>query len=148
MNQSLLLLAGLMTGALVPLQLVFNGQLGLVTKNAYSAGFIIFLVGALAFAVILLATRPAVPSLTALAAAPKTVWLGGLIAAAYIVAVVTLTPKIGIGATAVLIIAGQLITAVILDHLGAFGMPQVALNWPRLAGVSLIAAGVALVKLS
>ena len=148
MNQSIFVFAGLLTGALLPLQLAFNGQLGLVTKNVYSAGLIIFLVGSVAFAVILIATRPAWPGVGELAAAPKTVWLGGLIAALYIVAVVTLTPKIGVGATAVLIIAGQLFTAILLDHFGVFGMPQVSLNWQRLAGAALIAGGVAMVKLN
>lgn len=148
MNQSLFIFAGLLTGALLPLQLAFNGQLGLVTKNAYSAGLIIFLVGTVAFAVILLATRPALPSAAELIAAPRTVWLGGLIAALYIIAVVTLTPKIGVGATAVLIIAGQLFTAIILDHFGAFGMPQVSINWLRVAGIGLMVGGVALVKLN
>lgn len=146
MSQPLLIFAGLLTGALVPLQLAFNGQLGLVTKNAFSAGLVIFVVGALAFAVILAIVRPPMPTLEALSSAPRTVWLGGLIAAGYIVAVVTLTPKIGIGATAVLIIAGQMFTAMILDHAGAFGMAQISINWQRFAGMGLIVGGVALVK--
>lgn len=148
MSQSVFIFAGLLTGALLPLQLAFNGQLGLVTGNAYSAGLIIFLIGTIAFTAILVLTRPALPGVAELAAAPKTIWLGGLIAALYIIAVVTLTPKIGVGATAVLIIAGQLFTAIILDHFGAFGMPQVAINWQRIAGIGLMIGGVAMVKLN
>ena len=146
MNTPTLVAAGLLTGALLPLQLAFNGQLGQVTKNPYSAGLVIFVVGTIAFAAILMITRPALPSVADLAAAPKTVWLGGLIAALYIIAVVTLTPRIGVGATATLIIAGQLLTAIVLDHFGAFGMPQITLNLQRLAGVGLMMMGVALIK--
>jgi len=47
-----------------------------------------------------------------------------LIATAYIVAIVLLVPKLGVGVTAILIIAGQIVVALALDHFGAIGAPQ------------------------
>ena len=81
MNTPTLVAAGLLTGALLPLQLAFNGQLGQVTKNPYSAGLVIFVVGTIAFAAILMITRPALPSVADLAAAPKTVATSAPVAA-------------------------------------------------------------------
>ena len=90
--------------------------------------------------------RPAFPAWADLAAAPKTVWLGGLIATLYIVAIVVLTPKLGVGLTTSLILVGQLCTALVLDHLGAFGGAQHPLNAWRVGGLALMIAGVVAVK--
>lgn len=143
---SLFLLAALITGALVPIQLAFNAQLGGVTKDPFTAGFLIFLIGTLALATIIVITRPALPTIDDLTTAPRTVWLGGLIATAYIVAIVIVTPKLGVGLTTALIIVGQLCTALALDHIGAFGTPQIDFNLWRLAGAALMIGGVVLIK--
>ena len=146
MGQWPLMLAALVTGALVPLQLAFNGQLGGVTRNAFTASLIVFLVGALVLAIVVVTTRPNLPTMSELVAAPKTVWLGGLIATGYIVAIVSLTPKLGVGLTTGLILVGQITTALVLDHLGAFGNPLHTLNAGRLAGLALMIAGIATIK--
>ena len=135
------------TGALVPLQLAFNGQLGGVTRNAFTASLIVFLVGALVLTIIVAATRPNLPTVSELVAASKTVWLGGAIATGYIIAIVVLTPRLGVGLTTGLILVGQIITALVLDHLGAFGNAQHTLNAGRLAGLALMIAGIATIKM-
>ena len=146
MAQWLLLLAALVTGALVPLQLAFNGQLGGVTRNAFTASLIVFLVGAVVLSMIVLVTRPSLPSMATLASAPPTVWLGGIIATGYIVAIVVLTPRLGVGLTTGLILVGQIVTALALDHFGLFGNPQHTLGLGRAIGLSLMIAGIVAIK--
>ena len=140
------LLAALVTGALVPLQLAFNGQLGGVTRNAFTASLIVFLVGATVLVLLVLAMRPSLLKVSELAAAPPTVWLGGLIATGYIVAIVTLTPKLGVGLTTGLILVGQIATALVLDHFGLFGTPQHPLGIGRAVGLGLMVAGIVAIK--
>ena len=70
MAQWPLIVAALVTGALVPLQLAFNGQLGGVTRNAFTASLIVFLIGAAVLLAIVLIMRPPLPNAAALAAAP------------------------------------------------------------------------------
>ena len=142
------MLAALVTGALVPLQLAFNGQLGEVTRNAFTASLIVFFAGALFLTIIVAATRLTLPTASALAAAPKPVWLGGVIATGYIVAIVVLTPRHGVGPTTGLILVGQILTAVVLDQFGAFGNAQHSLSAGRLAGLALMIAGIATIKLN
>ena len=146
MSQYILALLALVTGALIPFQLAFNGQLGTALKSVYLGAFFVFLTGLLALLAILLAGRSAWPAPSELMTVPWTAWLGGLIATAYIVAVVFLVPRLGVGSTAVLIIAGQLIAAMALDHVGAFGATANAVNTLRLAGAALVLAGAAIVK--
>ena len=146
MTQWSLILAAFATGAMVPLQLVFNGQLGGVTRNAFTASLIVFLVGAIVLLVLVGVMRPPLPSFEELRAAPRTVWLGGLIATGYIVAIVIITPRLGVGLTTGLILVGQLCMALALDHFGAFGNPQQTLVLGRAAGLALMIAGVITIK--
>lgn len=145
-TSSLFVAAALVTGALVPLQLAFNAQLGAVTRNPYTAGLIVFVIGAIALSATVAAMRPPLPSLSSLASAPPTVWLGGLIATGYILAIVIVTPKLGVGSTTILILAGQILMALVLDHLGAFGNPQHSLNLWRVSGAVLVVAGVVVIR--
>ncbi|MEL6415739.1 MAG: DMT family transporter [Pseudomonadota bacterium] len=146
MNQSILIAAAFATGALVPLQLVFNAQLGGVTRNAFTASFIVFAVGLIVLTAIIGITRPSLPGLSELTAAPKTVWLGGLIATFYILAIVVITPQLGVGLTTALILVGQLCMALALDHFGAFGNPQQSLGLTRALGLAMMIAGVVTIK--
>lgn len=141
-----LMLAALVTGALVPLQLASNGQLGGVTRNAFTASLIVFLIGSVVLTLIVLVTRPALPSMGTLTSAPPTVWLGGAIATLYIVAIVVLAPRLGVGLTTALILVGQIVTALALDHFGAFGNPQHTLDLGRLAGLALMVCGIVVIK--
>ena len=146
MNNALFISTAFITGSLIPLQLVFNAQLGAITKSPYSATLIVFVIGLLAMVLVVLVLRPAFPTLQELANAPPTVFLGGIIAAFYMVATIFVAPKLGVGLTTALILCGQLVMALLLDHLGAFGNSQVSLNLWRVAGVLMMLGGVLAIK--
>jgi bacterial/archaeal transporter family-2 protein len=145
MNNITLSIFALIAGALVPLQLAFNAQLGGITKNAFTASLIVFLVGTIALSAILLVMRPQLPTMVQLSSAPKTVWLGGLIATFYILAVVVITPRLGVGPTVGLILVGQLLVGQLIDHFGAFGNPQHTFTLLRGVGLSMMIFGVFLI---
>jgi transporter family-2 protein len=86
------------------------------------------------------------PSIAALAAAPPNVYLGGVIASVYIVAIIMVSPKLGVGLTTALILFGQLVMALILDHVGAFGNPQISINAWRVGGVLMMLGGILAIK--
>lgn len=72
---------------------------------------------------------------------PVWAWFGGPVGVLFVAAGSWLIPRIGATATALLIIAGQMISGVVLD--AALGLGQnVALN---VLGVALILAGMALI---
>lgn len=145
--QAILIAAAFATGILVPLQLALNGLLGTALKSATLGAFFVFVTGVAAMGAVLATTRTALPGPAALGAVPTVAWLGGIIATAYILAVVVLVPKLGVGTTAVLIIAGQVAGALVLDHLGAFGTAQVPVSPAKLLGAAAVIGGAALVRL-
>jgi hypothetical protein len=57
-----------------------------------------------------------------------------------------ITPRLGAALTFGLVVAGQLIMAVFLDHYGLLGVQVQSFNWHRLAGIALITAGVVLFR--
>lgn len=69
-------------------------------------------------------------------------WVGGGGMGMVVVLTITVvTPRIGAAATIGLLIAGQLAMGVAIDTYGLFGVDKVALTWPRILGVLLLAAG-------
>lgn len=146
MNNGMFMLLAFVIGSLIPLQLVFNSQLGTITRSPYSAGLVVMLVGLVAMGLLLLCTQTPLPTPKSLASAPFTAYLGGVIAALYIVAVILVSPHLGVGLTTALILCGQLAMALVLDHLGAFGNPQISLNPVRILGAIMMVAGILAIK--
>jgi transporter family-2 protein len=90
-----------------------------------------------------LTSRGTLPAFNSL---PKWAWFGGVFAAYYLVASLIAIPKLGTAAVFSLVIAGQMIGALILDSTGAFGVPQLSLTLPRVVGIVLLLLGVVLIQ--
>lgn len=72
-------------------------------------------------------------------------FLGGLLGAAYVVTVIFTVKTLGAGGVTAATITGQLTAAVLLDLFGAFGLEKQPLNFTRIAGICLLAAGTYLI---
>jgi transporter family-2 protein len=69
---------------------------------------------------------------------------GGALGAAIVLSITIAGPRIGTTAVVALLIAGQLAAALVIDRYGWFGFDRVALDWPRVVGIVLLAVGAAL----
>jgi bacterial/archaeal transporter family-2 protein len=70
--------------------------------------------------------------------------LGGLMGLLIVFTVTYSGPRIGVTATVGILIAGQLAMGAAIDRWGLFGSDRIALHWPRVIGIALLAAGAAL----
>jgi len=66
----------------------------------------------------------------------------------FVALAVVLLPKLGASGFLALALAGQMITSIVLDHFGLFGLVEKHLTLPRLFGAVLLMAGVALIQFS
>ena len=82
--------------------------------------------------------------LRAAAHEPAWLWIGGVMSVFIIFAVTIGPPRIGVTATVAVVIAGNLVSAAIIDQFGLFGVERVGLGWPRVLGFVLLALGAAL----
>ena len=80
------------------------------------------------------------------AGAPWTLYLGGLFGFVIIASLAFVFPKIGAAYAVVLMIGGQCIAALTIDHFGLMGMPRDPLTMQRVIGVALVAAGALVVR--
>jgi transporter family-2 protein len=121
-------------GGLVVASRQINGRLSLNT-SALESSFWNHIVGLIALS---LAAMIFGGLLSAdVAAVPRWAWLGGTIGVVFIAASSWLVTRVGAAQTALLIIAGQMVSGVVLDiFLGAAGSAMA-----RAAGVALILAG-------
>jgi transporter family-2 protein len=131
-------LMALLGGALVALSRQLNGRLAEAASPLgasawnHAVGLLALLLGGAAWGLL----PPA-----GLGDVPAWAWAGGPVGVLFVAAGAWLVPRIGAAATAVLVIAGQMLSGAILDTLrGAEGA-----GW-RGAGVALILAGVALAR--
>lgn len=132
-------------GMLTALQGPTNAMLARPLNSPVNAAFVSFAVGtaALLLAVLALRTRPDWSGVQAL---PWYAWLGGLYGVVFVVAAAYSAPRLGVASTVTLMIAGQLIASVVVDHFGGFGIPARPVNLVKVAGVALVFAGVVLVR--
>jgi transporter family-2 protein len=76
-----------------------------------------------------------------------TLYLGGLFGFVFLASLAFVFPKIGAAYAVALMIGGQCIAALLIDHFGLMGMPSDPLTLRRALGVLLVAAGAAMLRL-
>lgn len=148
MNPSLLaILVVILAGGATALQAPTNAKLATAVASPVNAAFISFAVGTTVLGIVaaLMDTRP---DFAATRALPWYAWLGGVYGACFVVAAAWGVPRLGVAMTITLMVGGQLLLSLILDHFGALGVPRQPLNIGRIAGVGLVLAGVLLVRRS
>jgi bacterial/archaeal transporter family-2 protein len=144
--QILFISLALCAGMMIPFQSAMNAQLGKTLQSPYFSALTVFVVAMISLALYVLVFRHPVPSVQNFRSAPPWSYLGGILGAAYILLIVICAPKLGIGNVTVMVLAGQLVAAMVIDHWGLLNTPVHPINWPRVAGILLMAAGVYLVK--
>jgi transporter family-2 protein len=80
-----------------------------------------------------------------IARVPLWAWTGGACGAIFVLSQPVAAPRLGAALYMSLVVTGQVVTAVVLDHFGFLNLPQHSASPGRVLGVALIAAGVSLV---
>jgi transporter family-2 protein len=133
-------------GALLPLQGGLNAKLAKSIGSPIYASMICFIVGALAMAVYVPFTKETFSWQLLKGSDVTAVVGGGLIGAVFITASMMALPRLGMALTFGLVVAGQVIISVLLDHFNILVAEQHAVNIWRGLGMLLIIAGVAIVE--
>ena len=143
----LVFLTLLLAGAATALQGPTNAKLVTAVGSPLNAAFVSFAVGTVALGVLamILQARPDVGAMKAL---PWWAWMGGLYGCAFVVSAAWGVPRLGVATTITVMIAGQLLLSLALDHFGDLGVEKQPLSLGRIVGVALVIGGVVLVRRS
>ena len=137
---------GFAAGAMLPIQFGINAQLARWIDSPVRASLVSFAVGTL---VLLAAAIPLLrgwPGGDRLAAAPWWIWVGGALGAFYVLGSIVVAPRLGAVTLVGLILAGQTVASLLVDHYGWVGFEEHPVTPGRVVGVALLAAGVILVR--
>jgi transporter family-2 protein len=93
-----------------------------------------------------LALRLPLPSLAFISKAPLWMWAGGAFGVCFISLALMLLPKLGASGFMALVLAGQVVASLVLDHFGWFGLVEREMTVPRVSGAVLLMAGVVLIQ--
>ena len=146
MTWFLLVPVALAAGTAFTVQFGVNSQLRGVAGGPVAAAAISFTVGTVALVGLPLVLNRGLPSFGDVAGAPWWVWTGGLLGAFYVFASVILTPRLGAATTVALILTGQVVASIVVDHFGLFRVAVQEATPLRLLGALLIIAGVFFVQ--
>ena len=72
---------------------------------------------------------------------------GGVLGTCYILALLWSVPQTGALTAMATVMFAQLATALVLDRIGAFGLPVQDITWQRLAGLGLVMSGLLLSRM-
>jgi transporter family-2 protein len=135
-------------GALLSVQICANRRLGASMGGDFGdmlwsavTSFVVGLVALIACCLVL--GRPAHVGAAA-ERAPWWAWCGGLMGAFYVAATIILLPRLGALLLVGVVVGGQVLASLAIDHFGLLGVEQHALSPMRIVGAALLVVGVAL----
>lgn len=142
----LLLGVAVFIGMAVGLQPTINARLGNFTGEAALAALISTLTSSTCLILYLIILRPEIPSWGQLRIGPWWMWTGGVIGAIYVAISLNLAQRLGATVLVAVVLIGQMLAAVIIDHYGLLGLEQQTITPLRILGVVLLIAGVILIR--
>jgi transporter family-2 protein len=139
------IIGAFLAGMFIAVQAPTNALLARGVGSPVNAALVSFIIGTLALAAVAIAlgVRPGAGTMRAL---PWYAWIGGLYGAVFVAVAAFAAPRMGVTYFLMVAIAGQLVMALILDRLGAFGVPRVDVSATRVLGVLFVLAGAFLVR--
>lgn len=135
----------LIAGGMIALQAPTNAMLAKAAGSPVLAALISSVLGTAALFVAWLASgnRPGMASFGTL---PWYAWIGGLYGAVYVGVTAYAAPRLGLASLITVGIAGQILIALWLDHVGALGLMRQPASIMRVLGALLVVTGVVLVR--
>jgi len=127
------------------IQVGLNTMLRTALGHPTLAAIVNFVVGLVALLVVALIMQVRLPTAASVATAPAWAWLSGCLGAFYVAVAAMLGARLGAATLLAVIVFGQMVASLVVDHYGLVGFPVQPLSLTRLAGAALLLGGVVLV---
>lgn len=136
-------LAGVFAGAAIATQAAFNATLSRAV-GLWPTSFLVHVVG-MAAALLPLWLFRSQSQWQGWNTAPWYVYLGGVLGVLIIYSISHVVTQLGVSAGVSIVIAAQLVVAMLIDQFGWFGIPVKPFDWVKLVGVLFLFLGARLV---
>ncbi|ONN71269.1 DMT family transporter [Pseudomonas oryzihabitans] len=135
-----------LAGVVLPFQAASNAAMGRTLGHPLWGALTSLVVSAGVIIAALLLLRASPPDFTKVFQGSLWLWIGGVLGAIYVRSAAAITPKLGAGGFLLLVVAGQIVASILVDHFGLMGLTIKPINIAKVMGVLLIFAGVVLVQ--
>jgi transporter family-2 protein len=133
-----------LAGFLLPLQGLISAQVSASINGPLMAALVNFVGGAVALILIIMLFRVPWPSAAQAATVPFYGWLTGLFGAFFVSQAAFTIPKLGAAAMVALVVTGQIIGSLLMDHYGVL-QPVHPITAQKAIGAVLLIVGMFLV---
>ena len=145
-NTIYFMVLAVIAGAMMPTQAATNNKMAAVIDSPILAAFISFFIGTLGLLVYVVVSGTPLSNMWNAKDAPAVAWVGGVLGAFFVTTTVLLAPRLGVAMTFSLIVLGQMLITLIIDHFGLLGVPIQQVTIARIAGILLVIGGVVLIR--
>lgn len=140
-------IAALLAGVALPVQVGINKGLQGILERPILVTLVSFTVGTLTCLISAVISRAPLPSPERVRSGPFWIWFSGVLGAYLVWSTLIAAPRLGGAVMLGFVVAGQLLTSLLLDHFGLLGFPVRPADRFRVVGVSLVVAGVVILAL-
>jgi transporter family-2 protein len=116
-----------------------------INNDIWSAIFALF-IGAVGLVIYAVLTQNVTVKWQSLPGLPLWMWTGGLLGAVFVAGSVIAAPKVGCTMFIGLILLGQMLASLLLDHYACLGFQESQINLTKILGMCLLIGGVVLIK--
>lgn len=151
LSKSLLLTAlpmamAFIAGAVLPFQATSNAAVGRALGHPLWGALVSLSVSAVVVIAALIILKVQAPDIGQALRSAWWVWIGGILGAIYVGSAAVITPRLGASGFIILVVAGQILIALLMDHFGLMGLVSKPVTLLKLAGAAMILGGVLLVQ--
>lgn len=145
----LLPIAGILAGCLSAAQTTINGRLGQLLGSPITATFVSFASGLFFILLLILVIRSRIHVPTATKELTWWMWVGGgVLGATFVLTNALDAPLLGTALTVSVVLLGQILGGLTIDHYGILGTPQRRLTIKKCIGALGVLVGVILIRFS
>ena len=76
---------------------------------------------------------------------PAFLFLGGVFGGVFVVLMIVVAPRIGVGPTTLAAVCGQIVASLVIDHFGLLGLARAPINGLQVIGAGMLVVGTFLV---
>jgi bacterial/archaeal transporter family-2 protein len=134
----------LVGGAFIAAQAPINARLRLSLASPLGSGLVSFVIGTLLLLAAVAIVGEGGAVLSGLWSGPWWAYLGGACGAFFVVATLLAAPRVGVTATFVAVIAGQVAAAALIDRFGWLGQPAIGFSPARIVALALLVVSLVL----
>ena len=132
-------------GIIIPYQSQINARLGSSLGNPLLGTFVNFVVGVLMISMIVILNKVQLPSFQALRNVHPFYLIGGVMGVMFVTGSLFLVPRIGAINLFSCLIAGQIISSIIMDYFGLFSEASKLISRDKWIGLVLLVAGIIMI---